>query len=85
MTIHSAKGMEFPVVFLFGINEGTLPQHRLSSITDSEELSEQLERERLILYVGITRAAEVLYLIGTKGKISRFTNEIGAFLRQEPS
>lgn len=76
MTIHSAKGIEFPVVFLVGLNEGLTPSRHAVSITDVEEKEQQMERERTLLYVGMTRAAEVLYLVCTGGKRSRFVDEI---------
>lgn len=56
MTIHSAKGLEFPVVFLPGMEEGIFPSHR--SIGSDEDI----EEERRLCYVGITRAREQLYI-----------------------
>ena len=80
MTLHSAKGLEFPVVFLVGMEEGIFPGYK--SIGEPKEL----EEERRLFYVGITRAKEHLYLTCAKRRtifgstsynaMSRFINEI---------
>ncbi len=80
MTMHSAKGLEFPVVFLVGMEEGLFPGMRV--MTDPEEL----EEERRLCYVAITRAKERLYLSHAKQRMlygrtsfnraSRFLNEL---------
>lgn len=85
MTLHSAKGLEFPVVFLIGLEENIFPHSR--SIMDEEEM----EEERRLAYVGITRAEKKLFMTNAKmrtlfGKtnmnpVSRFISEIpGDFL-----
>lgn len=56
MTIHSAKGLEFPIVFLIGMEDGIFPSY------NSLQSQEELEEERRLAYVGITRAKEQLYL-----------------------
>lgn len=81
MTVHSAKGLEFPVVFLVGMEEGLFP---ISRALDNEE---DLEEERRLCYVAITRAEKLLYITNAKirtiyGNInytlpSRFINEMG--------
>lgn len=80
MTLHSAKGLEYPVVFLSGLEEETFPHIR--SMDDPE----QMEEERRICYVGLTRAEERLFLSAastrtmhgntTVRKVSRFLEEI---------
>jgi DNA helicase-2/ATP-dependent DNA helicase PcrA len=82
MTLHSAKGLEFPVVFLVGLEEGIFPHSR--SLNDAKEL----EEERRLCYVGITRAKEELTLTHAYrrtlfGTIS--TNPPSRFLKEIPA
>ncbi|OGP09308.1 MAG: ATP-dependent DNA helicase PcrA [Deltaproteobacteria bacterium GWA2_43_19] len=82
MTLHSAKGLEFPVVFMVGMEEGLFP-HSRSVNGDSED---ELEEERRLCYVGMTRAMKKLFLLGARERTiygesrfqgqSRFIDEI---------
>ncbi|MBI2204333.1 MAG: UvrD-helicase domain-containing protein [Candidatus Rokubacteria bacterium] len=80
MTLHSAKGLEFPVVFLTGLEEGVFPHAR--SMDDPEEI----EEERRLCYVGITRARERLYLsFALHRRIHGYgVGEPSRFLREMP-
>lgn len=87
MTLHSAKGLEFPVVFIVGLEEGILP-HSRSYLSQAD-----LEEERRLMYVGITRAKEKVYLLFTRQRMlfgtsqsnppSRFLEEIPSKLKEE--
>lgn len=80
MTLHAAKGLEFPVVFIAGLEEGLLP------ISLSLDAREQVEEERRLMYVGMTRARQQLYLSHARSRYhqgevmfsvrSRFIEEI---------
>ena len=89
LTAHAAKGLEFPVVFLTGLEDGMFP--RMQALDDPEEMAE----ERRLAYVGITRARERLYLsdaerrtmwgVAQYNRPSRFLEEIPGEVLQEVS
>src|SRR5690606_17807481 len=89
MTLHAAKGLEFPVVFLVGMEDGVFPHSR--ALAEASEL----EEERRLCYVGMTRAMERLYLTCARqrmlygqpvaGRVSMFVDEIPAELMKDLS
>lgn len=88
MTLHSAKGLEFPYVFICGMEDGIFPSY----MTVMSENDDDMEEERRLCYVGITRAKKKLYLSAAKrrmmqgrtqfNKVSRFIDEIPKQLLQ---
>lgn len=82
MTLHSAKGLEFPIVFIPGMEEGIFPS--MQTIIEASELGE----ERRLAYVGITRAKEKLYLLKTRERMlfgSTTHNRESRFITEIPS
>ena len=87
MTYHGAKGLEFPIVFMTGMEEGVFPSYRSETV-------EEIEEERRLCYVGITRTKEVLYLTNAVSRLlygyernnppSRFLKEIPDSLIESP-
>lgn len=81
MTLHSAKGLEFPVVFMIGMEEGIFPHSR--SMQDQSEL----EEERRLCYVGITRAREELYFVNASQRMlygNYMHNPVSTFVKEVP-
>ncbi len=88
ITLHQAKGLEFPIVFIVGVEEGVLPHFR--SLPDPA----QMEEERRLMYVGITRARESVYLVYALRRMlmgstahnppSRFLDDIPSHLTSSP-
>jgi DNA helicase-2/ATP-dependent DNA helicase PcrA len=81
MTLHAAKGLEFPTVFIVGMEEGLFPHSR--SLMDTN----QLEEERRLAYVGITRAKEILYLTYASSRLyfgERISNPPSRFIMDIP-
>lgn len=87
MTMHSAKGLEFPVVFIVGLEEGLIPHNR--ALVSHEEM----EEERRLMYVGVTRAKREVHLLYTRQRMifgslqanppSRFLDDIPEDLKEE--
>ena len=70
-SLHSAKGLEFSVVFLIGCVEGVLPHARTTDPKITDASTADLEEERRLFYVGVTRARDVLYLTRHKERVAR--------------
>jgi DNA helicase-2/ATP-dependent DNA helicase PcrA len=82
MTLHAAKGLEFDIVFIVGMEEGLFPHSR--TLMDKEEL----EEERRLCYVGLTRAKEKLYLTYANRRLffgTRTQNMISRFIADIPA
>ncbi len=77
-TIHSSKGLEFPVVFVYGLVKGIFPPISITYFnfdSDKDPLSD-IEKERTLCYVAMTRASDALYLLTSKGAESLFVKEL---------
>src|SRR5690606_30483152 len=81
MTLHAAKGLEFPVVFIIGMEEGIFPHSR--ALMDPSEMQE----ERRLAYVGVTRAMKLLHLTYAQNRAlygSRSANPVSRFIADIP-
>jgi DNA helicase-2/ATP-dependent DNA helicase PcrA len=88
MTVHSAKGLEFNVVFISGLEEGLFPHE--NSVNDTRNGGNGLEEERRLMYVAVTRARQRLYLSIAQSRMlhgqtrynlpSRFLNDFSQYL-----
>ena len=88
-TMHSAKGLEFKNVYIIGANEGTIPHEKSYEIDDEEKKNDQIEEERRLMYVAITRAEENICIsspinkYGKRVSKSRFMEDIKAPTKKE--
>ena len=88
-TMHSAKGLEFKNVYRIGANEGTIPHEKSYEIDDEEKKNDQIEEERRLMYVAITRAEENICIsspinkYGKRVSKSRFVEDIKAPTKKE--
>lgn len=84
MTLHSAKGLEFPIVFMAGMEDGLFPSYMSISTGNNEDI----EEERRLCYVGITRAREKLYITSAKSRLMHGQtqyNMVSRFLAEIPT
>ncbi|MBL8975475.1 MAG: ATP-dependent helicase, partial [Myxococcales bacterium] len=79
-TMHSAKGLEWPHVFIIGVEEGTMPHKRVAAPRISDAIAGDIEEERRLFYVGITRARDQLYITRAAMRLER-----GAEVPRKPS
>ncbi|WP_195940577.1 ATP-dependent helicase [Romboutsia sp. 1001713B170131_170501_G6] len=88
-TMHSAKGLEFKNVYIIGATEGTIPHEKSYDINDEDKKNNQIEEERRLMYVAITRAEENIYIsspsnkYGKKVSKSRFIDDIKGATKKE--
>lgn len=88
-TMHSAKGLEFKNVYIIGANDGTIPHEKSYEIDDEEKKNDQIEEERRLMYVAITRAEENICIsspinkYGKRVSKSRFVEDIKAPTKKE--
>lgn len=88
-TMHSAKGLEFKNVYIIGANEGTIPHEKSYEIDDEEKKNDQIEEERRLMYVAITRAEENICIsspvnkYGKRVSKSRFVEDIKVPTKKE--
>ena len=83
MTLHSSKGLEFPIVFIAGFEEGIFPTYRAITSPNPSDI----EEERRLLYVGITRAKKELYLTNSKSRLQHgryVSNAPSSFFKELP-
>ena len=84
MTLHSAKGLEFPVVYMAGVEDGVFPSYRTITSDDPDDM----EEERRLAYVGITRAQEDLHILCAKQRMINGEtqyNPVSRFVKEIPS
>jgi DNA helicase-2/ATP-dependent DNA helicase PcrA len=90
MTLHACKGLEFDFVYVSHVNDGVVPHARCIGVEDAAERARQIEEERRLLYVGMTRARKALALaffwnrLGAPAFPSRFLHETGLPVPQQP-
>jgi superfamily I DNA/RNA helicase/mRNA-degrading endonuclease YafQ of YafQ-DinJ toxin-antitoxin module len=83
LTCYSAKGLEFPVVFLFNAVQGQVPHRAALQGLEGEDLAREIERARALFYVAMTRAADMLYILTDVAHPSPFLAELGDTVQRE--